>query len=472
MKCLKFILLFLIIEPVTAQNWAGIGEFNHGVFSLSTDAVSDELYLIGGFSLFNSDTIGGIGRWNGSTVTTFGCGVDWDCITHILPDGFYPQVNGITRYNADIYITGFFNTAGNKTVNSIARWDGTSWYNIGTGLKGIDGNKGGGIGLKLINNELYVFGGFDSVAGIAANSIAKYDGSNWNAVHNFPVIPTDIGAKNRINDISYYNNELYVCGNLNNLPIGTIFNIVKWDGTNWISVGSGIRGSIVFVNKMLVYHNELIVAGLYSKNDDPNNPGNNIAKWDGNQWSELGEGVDGAIHDMKVHNDTLYVCGAFKHASGIPADGIAKWDGSKWCGFGTTFDNTVGTLEFYRDTLYIGGGFWTINGDSIQFLAKWTGGNYIDTCGNTTSAEEIDNEINNIVIYPNPFSDFTTLNLSKPLFKGSLVVYDLIGKEVIRMENINGKEIRISRNGMSKGMYFFRVIEGNTSVGKGKMIIE
>jgi len=40
------------------------------------------------------------------------------------------------------------------------------------------------------------------------------------------------------------------------------------------------------------------------------------------------------------------------------------------------------------------------------------------------------------------------------------------------MENLNGKEIRISRNSMSKGMYFFRVVEGIINVGKGKMIVE
>ncbi|HNW70584.1 MAG TPA: FISUMP domain-containing protein, partial [Bacteroidales bacterium] len=92
-------------------------------------------------------------------------------------------------------------------------------------------------------------------------------------------------------------------------------------------------------------------------------------------------------------------------------------------------------------------------------------------CNFGAQINEIKNNIE-INIFPNPFSDYATLSLSKPLFNASLIVYDIIGKEVNRIENLNAKEIRISRNGMSKGMYFFRVVDGNINVGKGKMIIE
>jgi len=78
----------------------------------------------------------------------------------------------------------------------------------------------------------------------------------------------------------------------------------------------------------------------------------------------------------------------------------------------------------------------------------------------------------NIIVYPNPFTDITTLSFSEPLLKASLIIYDIFGKEVKRLENLNGNEIRLSRNGMSKGMYFFRAIEGNIDVGKGKMVVD
>jgi len=459
MKYLIYVFTLFIFSQVSAQHWAGIGEFNHGVSSLSTDTVADELYLIGGFSMFNSDTMGGIGRWNGSTMTTFGCGVDWDCSSPINPETFYPRVNNVKRYNNKIYVTGGFTNVGNELVNGLTSWNVTYWEQFGTGLKMRDGSQGIGLNFKIINGELYICGVFDSITGISAYGLAKFGGTNWSSVHNFPLIPSDIGASNWVNDISYYNNEIYVCGNLNNLPIGTIFNIVKWDGADWVSVGNGIRGSIVFANKMLVYNNELIVAGLFSKTDDPNNPGNNIAKWDGIQWSELGEGVDGMIHDMKVYKDTLYVCGAFKHAGGVPADGIAKWDGSKWCGFGTTFDNVVNTLDFYHDTLYIGGGFWTIDGDSISYLAKWIGGNYVDTCGSTTSVEENTGTKNEIQIYPNPAT--TTLTISGNITNAAVQVFDISGQLLLKIIP-DANQLDISH--LCSGMYFLKLTTNEGSV--------
>ena len=163
-----------------------------------------------------------------------------------------------------------------------------------------------------------------------------------------------------------------------------IFKIARWNGVAWKGVGHGVRGSTADVNKMSVFRDELVVAGRFSKSDDPENPGENIAKWDGVKWTELGEGVDDAVWDIRVYDDNLYSCGFFMHAGGINAGQIARWDGANWCGLGTSFDIPLTSLEFYRDTLYVGGGFGTVNGDSIGRVAKWIGGSYIDTCGNTS----------------------------------------------------------------------------------------
>ncbi len=350
MKYLLFVLSLFISLPIAAQHWAAIGKFNHGIVSFFNDTIDDKLYLAGGFSMFNSDTIPGVGSWNGTNFNTFGCGIGWDCTSSIIPDGFYPGVMGVTRYDNDIYVAGAFTIASGVTVNSITRWNGSNWESFGRGLKSKDGSLGIANGIKVINNDLYVFGVFDSIDGIPVNSVAKYNGINWSAVNNFPLISSITGGVNMIYDVAIYNNELYVCGNFYSYALG-IYRITKWDGTNWVSVGNGIRGSVVDVRKMLVYKNELIVAGRFSKSVDPNNPGENIGKWNGTQWTELGTGTDDIIDDIKIQHDTLYACGAFSHAGGIPADEIARWDGTKWCGYGTHFDNVVGALEFYRDTL-------------------------------------------------------------------------------------------------------------------------
>jgi hypothetical protein len=66
-----------------------------------------------------------------------------------------------------------------------------------------------------------------------------------------------------------------------------------------------------------------------------NVPANDIAKWDGTQWSALGSGTNGpSVTSLTVFDDgngpALYAGGTFTTAGGVPANGIAKWNGSEW----------------------------------------------------------------------------------------------------------------------------------------------
>jgi hypothetical protein len=469
MRNLILSLISLISLPIAAQNWAAIGNFNQGIGALYVDTTQDELYIGGTFCFYDSDTLVGIAKWNGNSMTTLGCGVEWDCITPGI-SGNSPPVNGIVRFNNELYATGSFDKAGNKIVNGLTKWDGSNWNNIGTGLKDSGGNMGIGLGLKIINNELYVFGMFDSIAGTAANSIARFNGTTWSAVNNFPLMSSNLNDKNSISDIAQYNNELYVCGIFYNPQNPDLSNIAKWDGFNWVRIGNGIEGGITFLSKMIVYKNELYVGGYFSQSIY--NPGNNIIRWNGTQWHDLQNGTDAQIRDMFVHNDILYVCGSFSHAGGISAEYIATWDSTKWCGFGSTFDNVIGALEFYHDTLFIGGGFWTIDGDSMHRMAKWIGGIYIDTCSSPLGINEINNNENSVTLCPNPFDISATLKLSKTIHNVTLTIYDILGNEVKRLQNLNGSEMQITRDGLKSGMYFYNLIDSKGLIGNGKIIIE
>jgi hypothetical protein len=63
-----------------------------------------------------------------------------------------------------------------------------------------------------------------------------------------------------------------------------------------------------------------------------------ILRWNGSQWGSLGTGLNGAVADMLVWDvdaagpiaPALFVGGFFTTAGGIPALGIAKWDGNSW----------------------------------------------------------------------------------------------------------------------------------------------
>ena len=75
-------------------------------------------------------------------------------------------------------------------------------------------------------------------------------------------------------------------------------------------------------------------------------------------------------------------------------------------------------------------------------------------------------------LFPNPFSTSSTLRLSTTIQNGKLSIYDVLGKEVKQIKNLNGKEIIIQKENLKTGMYFFRIEDKNGIVGNGKMVIE
>ncbi|MCI0540544.1 MAG: hypothetical protein L0Z50_35535 [Verrucomicrobiales bacterium] len=82
----------------------------------------------------------------------------------------------------DLYAGGHFATAGGSPANFIAKWNGISWSALGSGSRG-DGEDGPPYvyALAVSGSELYVGGYFTMTneAGIAATNIAKWDGSSW-----------------------------------------------------------------------------------------------------------------------------------------------------------------------------------------------------------------------------------------------------------------------------------------------------
>ncbi|MCH8904551.1 MAG: T9SS type A sorting domain-containing protein, partial [Bacteroidetes bacterium] len=79
-------------------------------------------------------------------------------------------------------------------------------------------------------------------------------------------------------------------------------------------------------------------------------------------------------------------------------------------------------------------------------------------------------------IYPNPFSSSTTFNFSTALFNSgapfSVAIYDLFGRQVKKVENINSEIIVIQRDDLRSGMYFYKLLNQFGVLANGKLIIQ
>ena len=90
-----------------------------------------------------------------------------------------------------------------------------------------------------------------------------------------------------------------------------------------------------------------------------------------------------------------------------------------------------------------------------------------------TGIPEIANLSLSVSVYPNPVEDIVTfyINFSKEA-NFSLKIYDLLGQE-IKSLNSNDKTVSIDRKGLESGMYFYQIIQSETSsIITGKLIIK
>ena len=209
----------------------------------------------------------------------------------------------------------------------------------------------------------------------AADYIAKWDGTNWSALG-------DDGLGNGVldayvSDMAFLGDDLYV---------GGVFSdrFVKWNGTNWSQVGgNGAGGSSLNggVNAIVMNGNDIYVAGGFT---NVNNNGvqistaDYVAKWDGTNWSALGNdgNENGSLNASSISilmdGNILYVAGGFTNVNnhGVQistADYVAKWDGTNWSalendGNGNgSLNNSVYVLVKSGNELYAGGKFKDAN---------------------------------------------------------------------------------------------------------------
>ena len=111
-------------------------------------------------------------------------------------------------------------------------------------------------------------------------------------------------------------------------------------------------------------------------------PIKHLAMWDGTTWHALGEGVNGPVYALALHDDgagpALYVAGAFTSAGGTIATNIARWDGAQWSPLGAGVDADVYALCVHDEgdgqALFAGGAFTTAGGASAFRVARWKNG--------------------------------------------------------------------------------------------------
>lgn len=140
-----------------------------------------------------------------------------------------------------------------------------------------------------------------------------------------------------------------------------------WDA---VGNGGGYDGEVL---AMANFQDQWIVmAGQFSEMDGQ--AANNIIGWNGENWFNFGEGLNGIVYDLDFgRNNELIAVGDFSLYDDPDSKNIAAWNAEeqRWVGLQTgEMDGVIYTVKNIYYTTYIGGEFTRVNGvDSYQNLA-------------------------------------------------------------------------------------------------------
>lgn len=369
----------ITIDPtVSDADWVSMNNLMVGADEAinAVLVVGSDLYVGGSFSKIGNVQARSIAKWNGTTWSALGSGMS-------------SSVYSLVEKNGILYAGGSFDSAGGIHVNRIAKWNGTTWSALGSGVAGVESWDQPTISIYSLaihsNGDLYVGGIFDSAGGIATGRIAKWNGTIWESLgagvnRNSLYDGRDNGV---FSIVMKSNGEVYAGGLFDSAGGVHVNNIAKWDGATWSALAGGIDEIPDYgehpdqgVNALALDASEnLIVAGSFYSAGGVS--ANKIVKWDGAKWSPLGTGISGRINDL-VFDDTwnLYVSGVIDSAGGIPVKNIAKWDGSTWFPVGTGIkcagEGANRLTNAMNNCLYLGcNGRYGILGSDL--IAKWNG---------------------------------------------------------------------------------------------------
>jgi hypothetical protein len=216
------------------SNWSAVGGGMSGAvnaLAVHDDGAGSKLYAGGGFQQAGGAPAARVACWNGSSWSALGAGLSGGPVRVLrsFDDGS----------GAALYAGGGFDSSGATATAGIARWNGASWQQVGTGLTGavraLAAHDDGG-GAKL-------YATYDGGA-----RVARWSGAAWQD------ISSTLGSGANVNALASYDagpaQRWLVAGGGNMLGNGT--GVALWDGAAWsalLNVGFTERVSALLVRQ-------------------------------------------------------------------------------------------------------------------------------------------------------------------------------------------------------------------------------
>ena len=337
--------------------WSRVGAGTNGSVNAIAASPAD-LYVGGAFSIADGRKANNIARWDGSGFSALGSDPT---------SGLFGTVLAITLHRGGIYVGGKFSTAGGVLANGIVEWTGTGWRALGRGVAGPVR------AIVAVDDDIYAGGEFLTAAGIASPGIARWSITErrW-----FDVAGGMGGSSPYVFALASHGEDIYAGGSFITAGGLTVNRIARYNRSShaWSALGSGITGGgyYTYVSSIaLAPDGTLYAGGLF-----PTAGGvrlNNVARWDGSQWSEMGHGLNSIVYDLTVAEGFIYAGGEFTASGPYPMKFIARFDAGDWRPMGAGLDQPAYSLASYKNMVYVGGTFLIVDITLANSVARWNG---------------------------------------------------------------------------------------------------
>ncbi len=278
------------------------------------------------------------------------------------------NINALTVFQGDLVIAGQFAVGDSFNAElNIARWTGTQWEALGTGLAP-DVNRGlpfrvlslgqwqnsliaaCGDRSYILNNGVWTpfgprrvddvrdyitFNGELFRAGalpgsfVSQEAVERWNGTAWEGVWDTSLVGFGY-------DLFVYNNQLHVVAR-NSVGSSITSGVFRWlGGSTWEQVGPAVNG---IADNAQIFGNDIVITGQFA-GDVVGTIATNIMRLDATTqtWQPLGPplprtqspGIAGILNDTAVFDNRLFVVGDFTLAGQTPTSNIISWDGAAW----------------------------------------------------------------------------------------------------------------------------------------------
>jgi hypothetical protein len=363
--------LFLSIESCYSQQWVTVDSTEWESVRVSYyDSLTGNYYLGGRFDTLFGVAANGIIGYDGANWFPMGSGTNG-------------VVLSIIRFNGDLFIAGVFDSIGSTLIRvPMAKWDGIDWVSVDTMSHFDDKFLSPNIlpniqDLCEFGGKLYLSGDFwgfpNSQNPIGYGDLARFNGSFIESFM-FPWAHPNCGSCK----IEVFNNELYIgkssgtedtcIGISKSLPDG----LLKIDTTcgHFIQIG---QWPVTDLNEMYST-DSLLYIGL---NFPSSSIGYYVTAFDGVNFNQVGDGINGPVGYLKPYRDKLLAAGYFtgNYSNTTSFKTFSVFDGANWQSIASQCDLDYGfQYVVVLDTFIIASGFFDSCGvNSVGSIVMFPG---------------------------------------------------------------------------------------------------